>query len=176
MPEDEHNLTLKQEAFVCAYLQNGFNATKAAKTAGYAEDSARVTGCQNLTNPNIAEAINARLDSEGITPARIKIAIAKIAFDSDAADFEAWLASGKTLVELRAEGFNTSLVKSISITSKGAKLELYSSLDALDKLAKIHGMYTENIDVTSKGKGIQSLPGLSKEDLAILAEKHGGPE
>ena len=43
-------------------------------------------------------------------------------------------------------------------------------------LDRIEGKPLEPLDVTSGGQGISSLPGLSKEDLAILAEKHGGPE
>lgn len=51
-------LTTKQELFVSAYCSNGFNATKAAIEAGYSEDSAKVIGCENLTKPDIAEAVD----------------------------------------------------------------------------------------------------------------------
>ena len=47
-------LTAKQERFVAEYLGNGMNATKAAKSAGYACDSAEVTGSQLLRNPKVA--------------------------------------------------------------------------------------------------------------------------
>jgi len=52
-------LTNKQKAFVEDYCSNGWNATKAATTAGYAKSSVRVTGCQNITKPNIKAAIDA---------------------------------------------------------------------------------------------------------------------
>ena len=50
-------LTLKQDNFVKAYLLNGGNGTQAAISAGYSKKTASVTGCENLTKPNIARAI-----------------------------------------------------------------------------------------------------------------------
>lgn len=41
-------ITPKQQAFIQHYLANGGNATQAALAAGYAEKSARVTGCELL--------------------------------------------------------------------------------------------------------------------------------
>ena len=51
-------LTTKQELFVSAYCSNGFNATQAAIEAGYSADSAREIGSDNLTKPDIAEAVD----------------------------------------------------------------------------------------------------------------------
>lgn len=51
-------LTTKQELFVSAYCSNGFNATQAAIEAGYSVDSAREIGSENLTKPDIAEAVD----------------------------------------------------------------------------------------------------------------------
>lgn len=49
-------LTNKQERFVSEYLID-LNATQAAIRAGYSVSSAKEIGCENLTKPNIAEAI-----------------------------------------------------------------------------------------------------------------------
>jgi len=49
-------LTDKQERFVSEYLVD-LNATQAAIRAGYSESTAAVIGCENLTKPNIQEAI-----------------------------------------------------------------------------------------------------------------------
>ena len=51
-------LTTQQELFVSAYCSNGFNATQAAIEAGYSVDSAREIGSENLTKPDIAEAVD----------------------------------------------------------------------------------------------------------------------
>ena len=41
------------ELFAREYVNNGFNATKAAITAGYAESSAHVTGSRMLRNAKV---------------------------------------------------------------------------------------------------------------------------
>ena len=51
-------LTIKQELFVAAYCSNGYNGTRAAIVAGYSESSAKEIASQNLTKPEIAEAID----------------------------------------------------------------------------------------------------------------------
>lgn len=54
------NLTEKQKRFVDYFIETG-NATEAAKKAGYRESTARFTGSENLTKPNIKAAIDERL-------------------------------------------------------------------------------------------------------------------
>lgn len=49
-------LTAKQEMFVKEYLVD-LNGTQAAIRAGYSEDTANVIASENLTKPNIQEAI-----------------------------------------------------------------------------------------------------------------------
>lgn len=49
-------LTAKQQRFVEEYVVD-FNATRAAIDAGYSENTARAIGAENLTKPDIAQAI-----------------------------------------------------------------------------------------------------------------------
>lgn len=60
-------LTAKQQTFINAYLANGFNATQAAIEAGYSEKTARSIGAENLTKPDIREAIDKRLQEYVMT-------------------------------------------------------------------------------------------------------------
>lgn len=53
-----NKLTVKQDAFVKAYLLNGGNATKAAVIAGYSEKTAKSIGQENLTKPDVQKAIS----------------------------------------------------------------------------------------------------------------------
>lgn len=55
------DLTVKQTLFIQEYLKD-LNATQAAIRAGYSETSAKVIGCENLTKPDIAEAISKAMD------------------------------------------------------------------------------------------------------------------
>ena len=50
-------LTSKQDAFVKEYIINGGNATQAAIKAGYSEKTAVKTASENMTKPDIKEAI-----------------------------------------------------------------------------------------------------------------------
>lgn len=59
---DASKLNPRQRAFVTAYIANGFNATQAAITAGYSEETAYSQGSRLLKNVEIAEAINQFLE------------------------------------------------------------------------------------------------------------------
>ena len=50
-------LTIKQDAFVKAYLLNGGNGRQAAIKAGYSEKTAAEMAAENLNKPNIKKAI-----------------------------------------------------------------------------------------------------------------------
>ncbi|MFZ9343493.1 MAG: terminase small subunit [Candidatus Nanopelagicaceae bacterium] len=54
----EAKLTDKERAFIAEY-QVDYNATRAAKAAGYSEKTAQVTGAKLLSKPHIARAIGA---------------------------------------------------------------------------------------------------------------------
>lgn len=55
-------MTPKQDAFVREYLID-LNATQAAIRAGYSKNTAHATGHENLSKPEIANAIQAAMDS-----------------------------------------------------------------------------------------------------------------
>lgn len=59
---EEKKLTTKQQLFISEYLID-FNATRAAKAAGYSEDTANVIGCENLTKPNIKVEIEKQVNN-----------------------------------------------------------------------------------------------------------------
>lgn len=55
-------LTNKQKMFVREYLID-LNATQAAIRAGYSEKTAKEIGCENLSKPNIQQAIQEAMDN-----------------------------------------------------------------------------------------------------------------
>ena len=55
-------MTERRERFIDYYLQSG-NASDAARKAGYAERSARITAAKLLANANVSSAIEERLKS-----------------------------------------------------------------------------------------------------------------
>lgn len=76
-------LTAKQKRFIDEYLID-LNATQAAIRAGYSPDSAKEIASENLTKPNIADAIAKamalRSRRTGINQDRVLLELAKIAF------------------------------------------------------------------------------------------------
>ena len=86
-------MTARQQRFIDEYIID-LNATQAAIRAGYSVNSAQVIGSENLTKPNIANAISRALAERsrrtGVTADRVIMELAKIAFVniSDVADFD----------------------------------------------------------------------------------------
>lgn len=59
IPEDK-TLTMKQQLFVEAYFANDYNATEAARVAGYSGDNHNKIGHELLMKPHIKAAIDKR--------------------------------------------------------------------------------------------------------------------
>jgi len=141
-------LSAMQKRAVTYYLNNGFNKSKAAKAAG----SKRTDMFNRIT---VKDAISYLLEKEGITPEKIKIEIAKIAFATDLADFCDLIENSASLKELKEAGENTALIKKIKITRKmrddkvvkqNISIELHDKLSALEKLGKMCAMFTDNVN------------------------------
>ena len=126
-------MTGKEKLFVTHYLVS-FNATKAARAAGYAEGDIGQAGYNVLHRTHIQAAIDKRIDAEGMTRNRIVSTLSKIAFAAESDEIEERVSTG-------------------------------DSLSALDKLAKVKGMYTENVN-HSGNLTIDQLINSFDDDLA----------
>ena len=80
-PQAGDVLTGKQKVFVDAYLANGFNATEAARTAGYKgnDNVLGVTGHENLRNPKISALVNERLNEAAMSANEVMARLSEIA-------------------------------------------------------------------------------------------------
>jgi len=163
------HLTGRQQQFVLAYLKC-FNATKAAREAGYAESTATHESWLLLSNIGVAAAISEELDIRGLTPEHIKVAVAEIAFGADLADFEDFLQKGTSLTTLRENGVNTQFIKAAVInrteTGENRRIEMHDRLAALEKLIRVMGMVTEKREIKG-GLGID-LSQMSDAELKRL--------
>lgn len=164
------------KAFVTHYLDH-FNASRAAREAGYSENSAASQASELLRNPNIVAAVSEQLDRLGITAERIKCGYAEIAFDGDIADAEEFLTCGAKLKDLRKDGkLNTRLIQSVTITradgekssSETRKISTYDRLRALDGLAKVKAMFVERSQVEMSGT-VEVTNGVDPTELCDLA-------
>jgi len=141
-------LTYKETLFVNAYLgeANG-NGSEAARIAGYHHPGQ--LAYRLLQKRSIRTAIAARV-TEAAMPANEVLARISEFASADMGNFldidkksGAW---NVNLVKARRAG-KTKLVKKIKATKDGTEIELHSPLDALDKLARYHGFYTEKIKI-----------------------------
>lgn len=153
-------LTAKQQAFVEAYLANGFNWTDAARVAGYSEESAYKQGWRMSKNVYVQAAIQQGLAERAMPASEVLARIAEQArgtmddFLDEAGDID--------LKRARKRG-KLHLVKTRAITKEGERIELYSSQAALELLAKHHGLLTENIAI-SGDISVQAYVTVSPDD------------
>lgn len=146
-------LTKKQQLFVDEYLID-LNATQAAIRAGYSVESARDIGCENLTKPNIQQAIAKHMAERskrtGVNQDRVVLELAKIAFVkmTDIVDDEGKIRSDATdddLACIESVKFKESYSDTGSMTEREVKIA--SKMKALELLGKHLGMWNDKIDV-----------------------------
>lgn len=123
-------LTPKQRAFVDLYLANGFNASRAARDAGYSEKTARAIGAENLTKPDIRVLIDKRLRDLAMSAEEALFRLSQHA-RSDMADFVD--ARGRIDVAAAGRAGKLHLIKKLTIDPESGKaaVELYDAQSAL---------------------------------------------
>ncbi len=148
----EGELTDKQRVFVEEYLKS-WNASEAARRAGYSEDSAGFIGWENLKKPVIAEAIKARLAEKAMAANEV---LARLA-DQARGTMEDFLyigPKGKVKLDL-SKAARSGKLHLLHKYSKGKggiiNIELYDAQHALEQLAKLFGMYpAEKLEIDVK--------------------------
>ena len=160
---EEIKLTRKQQVFIDEYLKT-FNAAESARRAGYSEATAYSIGHNLLKKVEVREAIQARLDEVHMSA-------------DEALKLTADIARGDVaqLMEVGSIGFNldmskakelgltrlikkvkqktvTHLAKSESDEDREVvelEVELYDAQAALRDILKVHGKFTDRVDVTN---------------------------
>lgn len=147
-------LNKKQQLFVDEYLID-LNATQAAIRAGYSVNSARDIGCENLTKPNIQEAIAKamaeRSKRTGVNQDRVVLELARIAFVNPKNLIDPEDAS----VRPDATEDDLACIQSVKVKvmdgEKGSSTErevrLHDKMKALEKLGQHLGMWNDKIDL-----------------------------
>jgi phage terminase small subunit len=154
--ESPKQLTAKQRAFIVEYCQD-FNATQAAIRAGYSPNSAAESACENLKKSNVKAAIDEYLDALSMG----KGEAAKRLTAWGRGTFEPFVErdedQGLVLKLDKPEALaNIHLIKKLKQTKRVTKIddeviaidytteiELHDPMAAVDKIAKIRGMYVE---------------------------------
>ena len=169
MQDEELNIELtdKQKRFVEQYCIH-FNGARAAREAGYSEESAKEIASENLTKPNVKNAINARLDELTMSASEATKRLTDMARGS----IESFLDiddDGRTVIDLsKLEAKNNlGLIKKIKQTKKelfdgsiieiSNEIELHDQKDAILNLLKLHGKFAGKGEDDGKGVNIEFL-------------------
>jgi hypothetical protein len=181
MTDEPKALTRKQQVFVDEYLKT-WNAAEAARRAGYSERSAYSQGWENLRKPEIKALIDARLDEVHMSADEALKLTADIA-RGDMAELMDATSVGFNLdmAQAKEKGL-TKLIKKVKqkttifIAKKESEedreiteleIELYSALDAIRDVLKVHGKFTDHVDVTSNGETLAPKVDNERFDRAI---------
>lgn len=144
-------MTKKQKRFVEEYLID-LNATQAAIRAGYSPATAKEIGCENLTKPNISEAISKAMAERsrrtGINQERVLQELARIGFAkiTDVVDPET--------AEIRTDASDDDLacIQSIKIKPNEfgteREVKLYDKKAALVDLGKHLGLFKDKVELS----------------------------
>lgn len=182
MPKVPKGLTEKQKAFCREYIYD-WNASRAARAAGYSEDTAGAIGAENLEKPQIQayiDEIQKNLEkTAGISRMRIVKEHEKIAFSSIASLHNTWIqrkefdkltddqkaSIQEITTQTRKELYKTALEPDgVEVEIDYVKIKLYSKQASLESLSKMLGYNEpEKIQHTIDGvKSFQVVPASGK--------------
>ncbi len=162
MQIEQYGITTQQYRFVQLYVQH-LNASKAAEEAGYSKQM----GTALLSRPNIIDAVEAfakEIDEANILSAKETLRELSHIAKTKMSDLY------KLPEHISEEA--SGAIQEIELTAEGhiKKIKTYSRLEALDKLARIHGQYiTKHEHSGPKGKAIEVNH--KYEDMDQLIEK-----
>lgn len=160
------NLTGKQQAFINAYLGVAkFNATEAARIAGYEGDDnvLGVTGFENLRNPKIAAEVSRRLNEAALSANEVLHILSMQARGSLADVLDE---NGQFNLAVAKERGTDKLLKKLKIrrTRRRTKddeeieevtheFEIHDPQSAAVHVGKFHKLFTEKHEHTGKDDG-----------------------
>ena len=167
-------LNTRQKRFSEEYIID-YNATAAAKRAGYSNKTAYSQGQRLLKNAEIREAINNALkefhERAFITKERVLLEVAKLAF-TNLSDVVRWDEEGNLTIST-PEDLTPDQLASISeiskhtmsfptkngeeVTRTSMKIKMHNKDAALEKLMKHLSLLNDKLDITSNGEKVTAF-------------------
>lgn len=146
-----NGITKKQRAFIDEYLQC-WNATEAARRAGYSERSARATSSRLLTKDNISKEIKQRIDERAMSADEAITRLAEHA-RGDIGDYLVFLDGIKQpYIDLSKVQDKLHLLKKFKRDQTGKiEIELHDAQSALVTILKAHGVFVDRSEVKQSG-------------------------
>ncbi|GAA3626463.1 terminase small subunit [Lactobacillus hamsteri] len=155
-------LTAKQKLFCDEYIKSG-NATEAATKAGYSNKTARFTGAENLTKPNIKSYITDKMK---------EIESHKIADAKEVLEFYTRIirdeVEEEVVVSTAEEAFKISKKPSLKDKVNAGKelLKRYPSVDPIEKV-KLRKLLADTRVSEAKAKAMED----NGQDIELLLDK-----
>lgn len=170
-------LTGKQQAFINAYLTNGFNATDAARQAGYEgnENTLSSVGYENLRKPEISVIMNERLNEAAMSANEVMARLSEIArgevdnFLDEDGKFDLQKArrlqktkllkklktkrTSKQVDTIQAGDEESRETLETSLMYEEVEFEMYSAHEALRDLGKYHKLLNDRHEVAGLNGG-----------------------
>jgi phage terminase small subunit len=149
-------ISAKRERFCQEYVKD-HNAARAARAAGYSEETAKSQGSRLLTFVDVEiRVIELEADITAalkITQERVVNELAKLAFVNilDVIALPGGYFSVKSLDDIPKEA--QSAIQEVSETQHGLKIKMYDKKAALDSLARYLGMYTDKTQISGPNGG-----------------------
>ena len=173
-------LTNRKRVFINEYL-TCWNATEAAKRAGYSERTARAQGSRLLTDVDVLPEIEKALAEKQMTADEALTLLADMA-RGDIGEFMdvSNMGFSLTLLDENGERKNTRLIKKVKqktttfIAKKESdedreiheiEIELYDAQAAIDKMLRVAGKYNDKVDVTSAGEALKIVVEYADRDI-----------
>lgn len=162
--QNQRTLTDKQEMF-CQRYTTHWNATRAAKEAGYSDHTAMEQGYQLLRIPSVKKRIQElsehALSEIGVTRERILLELSRIAF-GDMRDLATWNESGvrfKPSDELDEQQSAAIAEVTESVTESGGTLKIkrFDKVKALELLGRYQKLFADRVEHSGPdGKPIET--------------------
>jgi len=161
-------LSNKQRVFVEEYL-SCWNASEAARRAGYL-GRPNTVGPRLLANVGIQATIKARIAEKAMSADEVLLRLA----EHGRSDIGEMMTEGGALDLAKAKAIGkTRLIKAVTESDKGLRIEMYDAQAALVQLGRAHGLFTDRVESTVKAEVDGSDRLLSAvERLDALAAVH----
>jgi len=143
-------MTDMMQVWANKYLTH-WNATRAAKEAGCKgnRNTLRQLGSNLKHDARVRELVRRTLDKYAMSAGEVLARLSQIA-SGDIGDFLTENEDGTISVDLAKaeEAGVTFLAQRYSVTQRGESIQLYSALEALEKIAKVRAMFKEKPGAT----------------------------
>lgn len=166
-------LTAKQQAFVEHYLQC-WNASRAARLAGYSEKTAYSQGARLLKNVEVQAAIQARLDELKMSADEVLLRLADQAratmddfIDPERGEVDLARAAARGKLHL-VKKFSRSTGKVETVT-----IELHDAQAALVQLGRHHKLFTDRTEIPGLDE-LKAYVGVSPDEWDEVEDGDGG--